>query len=296
MEKTKDIYAIVTDRIISKLDEGIVPWRQPWKDLAPPHNLVTGRHYRGINRLLLSGSPYETNSYLTFRQAKDLGASIKKGEKAHLIVYWKRPEKQEQTDENAQQPKPVLRYYFVFNAAQCNDLPASLFEDTSKAVNDPIEVCEELIARMPNCPAIQHKGNEAYYEVEADMITMPKKNQFFSSDEYYQTVFHELIHSTGHACRLDRKEIMVPNAFASESYSLEELTAEMGACYLSSYAGIAMHDLTNHVAYIQNWLTRFKGDKRFVFQACMLAQRATDYILNIRYEEHSPAETMERHG
>lgn len=290
----KDIYSIVTEHIIAKLDTGIIPWRQPWKDLAPPHNLVSGRHYRGINRLLLSGTSYETNGFLTFHQAKELGGSIRKGEKAHLIIFWHRPDNQEGSDESAS--KPILRYYFVFNIAQCKDLPASLLETNDRPINDPIEVCEEMVARMPNCPEIIHKGNEAFYHVEADMITMPLMKQFYSSQEYYEVLFHELVHSTGHISRLDRKEIMVPNAFASESYSLEELTAEIGTCYLSSYAGVALSDMTNNVSYIQHWLKRFKDDKRLIVQASMLAQHATDYILNVRYEEHATTEATESHS
>lgn len=295
MKDRMDIYASVTERIISQLNDGIIPWRQPWNDLTPPHNLISGRHYRGINRLLLSCAKYETNAYLTFRQAKDLGASIKKGEKAHLIVFWHKPKQTEPTDENTSKTKAVLRYYFVFNVSQCSNLPTSLLEPTQRPTNDPIEVCEEIVARMPNSPGIEHGGDEAYYQVEADQITMPYMKQFYSSSEYYHTLFHELIHSTGHIKRLDRKEIMVPNAFASDSYSLEELTAEIGACYLSSYTGIEMQGLVNEVSYIQHWLKRLKDDKRFIFQASTHAQRATDYILNIRHEDTALAETTDTH-
>lgn len=293
MADTKDVYEIITGRIIEKLDTGIIPWRQPWKDIAPPHNLISGRHYRGINRLLLSCTSYETNAFLTFKQAKEVGATIKKGEKAHLVIFWHR---KEQTTENEPKPKPVLRYYFVFNVAQCTNLPPSLLEQTDKPLNDPIEVCEELVARIPQPPAIIHGGNEAVYEVEADRIIMPKMNQFSSSAHYYATLFHELVHSTGHISRLDRKEIMVPNAFASESYSLEELTAEIGSCYLSSFAGIPMPDMTNEVSYIQHWLRNLKNDKRFIVQAATLAQKATDYILNVRKDESLFVETTMNHG
>jgi len=110
---------------------------------------------------------------------------------------------------------------------------------------------------------------------------MPKQGSFASSESYYCALFHELIHSTGHQSRLNRKEIVEPNSFGSEKYSIEELTAEIGACYLNSVAGIVDTEFDNSVAYIKAWIERLRNDKRLIVYASSQAQKATDYILNV---------------
>lgn len=281
---TKDVFAIVNTLIIQQLEQDVIPWKQTWRNLGPPRNLITGRPYRGINHLLLGFLNYASNEFLTFRQVKDLGGSVKKGEKAHLIVFWHWPEKAIEEKEEERR-KPILRYYFVFNRTQCNNLPS--VDEVPVTINDPIEVCEEIIARIPKGPEIVHRENEAYYNVTEDFINMPRLEMFFSSEEYYACLFHEEIHATGHINRLNRKEIVEPNVFASESYSIEELTAEIGACYLTSYAGIMPQGVMNHVAYIQCWLKRLKEDKRFIVYAAAHAQKAADYLLNIKHGEEA---------
>ncbi len=284
---TRDVYDIVTTLIIQKLEQGIVPWKQPWKDLGPPRNLITQRPYRGMNLLLLSNLSYEQNEFLTFRQVQDLGGRVKKGEKAHLVILWVWIDNN--SNKRMQEVKgrkiPLLRYYFVFNATQCTGLPARAVQLETKP-NDPIEKCEEIVRAMPNRPNIVHNENEAYYHPLADFINMPKMQMFESSQSYYATLFHELIHSTGYQGRLNRKELVEQTNFGSELYSIEELTAEIGSCYLTSYAGIAMNDLTNSVAYLQGWLSRLKNDNRLVVYASAHAQKAVDYILNIKHQDN----------
>jgi antirestriction protein ArdC len=259
---TKDIFTIVSNQIIQKLEQGVIPWKQPWKNVRPPVNLITRRPYRGINYLLLNSLGYAESEFLTFKQVQDLGGRVKKGEKANLVILWVWVDesKRRQTVEAVARTLPLLRYYYVFNITQCSGIPtqsATLFEPKQ---NDPIKRCEEIIEAMPNCPKIIHNENEAYYHTLADFINMPKMGMFESSESYYATLFHELIHSTGYVDRLNRKEITEENNFGSESYSIEELTAEIGTCYLTSYAGIAMKGLDNNIAYIQGWLNRLKED------------------------------------
>jgi antirestriction protein ArdC len=146
---------------------------------------------------------------------------------------------------------------------------------------------------MPNRPKIVHNENNAYYETWADFINMPKMAVFESSESYYATLFHELVHSTGYEDRLNRKEITESNAFGSESYSIEELVAEIGTCYLTSYAGIAMNGLTNSVAYIQGWLERLKQDRKCIVYASAHAQKAVDYILKIKRDENDIVEHLQ---
>jgi len=293
---THDVYDIVTNLIIQKLEQDIIPWKQPWKDIGPPRNLVTQRPYRGLNLLLLSALNYPENEYLTFKQVQDLGGRVRKGEKANLVVLWiwiDEDVNKRQQDVRGRK-RPILRYYFVFNVCQCSGIPPRPLKLEFKH-NDPIEKCEEIVAAMPKRPTIVHNENEAYYHPIADFINVPQMQVFESSHAYYATLFHELIHSTGHASRLNRKEIVEHAEFGSESYSMEELTAEIGACYLTSYAGISLKELSsNSVAYIQGWIRRLKGDKKFVVYASAHAQRSVDFILNIRHEENEVASQIQK--
>ena len=291
---TRDVYDIVTNLIIGKLEQGIIPWKQPWRNAGPPRNLITQRPYRGMNLLLLNALGFPENEFLTFKQVQDLGGRVKKGEKANLVILWVWVEEKtgERKHEVVGRKHPILRYYFVFNVSQCTGLPAKPEQLLVKS-NDPIEACEGIIADMPNRPKIVHNENEAYYHPLADFINMPKMQVFESSQAYYATLFHEMLHSTGHENRLNRKELTEMTKFGSELYSIEELTAEIGSCYLTSYAGIAMNGLTNSVAYLQGWLNRLKQDKKFILYASAHAQKAVDYILNIKHEDNEAITHLE---
>ncbi len=284
MEQNKiDIYQMVTDKIIAMLEAGTIPWRKPWTDAGLPKNLITGKPYRGVNVFLLASLGYSQNLFLTFEQAKALGGSIRKGEKSQVVVFWKwldvyRPDTTPPDEKKKQ--KPMLRYYHVFNVAQCNDLPQDRIPIITRP-NEPIEVCERIVEEMPNKPTFQHIENEAYYVPATDVLNMPDIEYFVESEAYYATLFHELLHSTGHKDRLNRKELVEPTQFGSYEYSTEELVAEIGSCYLQSYTGIVKNDMANSAAYIQGWLGKLKNDKRAIIYASGLAQRATDYILNI---------------
>lgn len=285
----KDVYAMITNRIITQLEQGVVPWHQPWTAGGLPQNFITRKSYRGINLWLLTGLGYPTNYFLTFRQAKDIGASIRKGEKAHLVVFWKMVEVT--ADPNTSNPtevvrKPFLRYYMVFNIAQCIGIPEEKIL-VHLNVNDPIAICEEIVDTMPNRPDILHRESEAYYHIEEDYVNMPRMETFESSEGYYHVLWHELVHSTGSGSRLNRKEVVEKNRFGFEQYSIEELTAEMGACYLSSFAGIEQSLFQNSVAYIKHWLSVLKKDTRLMVYAGAQAQKAVDYILDIRWEDEA---------
>ena len=280
----KDVYSIVTDRIIEHLEKGVIPWRKPWTEAGLPKNLISGKQYRGINVWLLASLNYEQNYFLTFKQAKELGGSVRKGEESHEVIFWKQLER-----ENAVTKKteiiPLLRYYNVFNIAQCEGIPKEKLPPVVERNNDPIKSCEEIIEKMPNRPEIRHNEHRAYYNILRDYVNMPEAKTFVNSESYYGALFHELVHSSGHINRLSRKELTDMKGFGSESYSIEELTAEMGACYLKSYAGIPIENLENSAAYIHGWLTKLKKDKKFIVYASAQAQKATDFILNIRNVE-----------
>jgi len=211
-----------------------------------------------------------------------------------MIVFWKRLPPEETKDKTEpQQSKSVLRYYFVFNIAQINDLPEVLTIPYPPDTINQLSACDEIIERMPNCPTIKYTKQAAYYDPIKDYINMPKQGSFITPESYYCALFHELVHSTGHQSRLNRKEIVEPNKFGSEPYSIEELTAEIGACYLNSVSGIINKEFDNSMAYIQGWIKALRNDRRMIVYASGQAQRATDYILNVQSYEQIEAVQME---
>jgi len=284
VNERRDVHAIITNRIIEQLEQGIVPWRKPWKEAGLPKNLITQKAYRGINILLLASLGYVLNFFLTFKQVKSLGGSVKKGEKPCPVVFWKLEEKEE-VGKTEKVKIPFLRYHNVFNIAQCEGIPEDKIPKLELHQNDSIEICENLIDAMPFKPRFKHDQQQAYYSPKYDFISIPPIESFESSEAYYGTLFHELVHSTGHTSRLNRDELMEMNPFGGKSYSIEELTAEIGSCFLNSFAGIENEDISNNVAYIQAWLKKLQNNKKFIFYASSHAQKATDYILNIKREE-----------
>ena len=275
-----DVYQIVTDRIITQLEKGVVPWRQMWADAGIPRNLISGKAYKGINVWLLTPLNYTQNYFLTYNQVRELGGSIKKGEKSREVIFWKQLEK-ENLETKKKETIPILRYYNVFNITQCTGIPIEKLPPSIERNNDPIKSCEEIISKMPNKPEIRHIAQEAYFDRENDFINLPKMETFKDSESYYSTLFHELVHSTGHTSRLNRNELMNSKGMKTNDYAVEELTAELGSCYLKSLANIAIEQLDNSASYINTWLNRLKQDKKFIVHASAQAQKATDYILNM---------------
>lgn len=280
-----DVYQIVTDQIISSLEQGTIPWQKPWADAGIPSNLISKRPYRGINLWLLLSCNYERNLFLTWDQLKKLGGSVLKGEHGHVVIYWKKPPKQEAEEKEQEKKPPILRYYKVYNIAQCRDLPAELVEPASPVEHNSLLECEAIITGMPNAPEIRFKEQKAYYHKVNDYINMPKRKSFKSMELYYTTLFHELVHSTGAEKRLNRKSITEMAEFGSEMYSIEEFIVELGSAYLSSLTGIMNKSIQNSAAYIQGWLKKLKDDKRFIVQAGGMAQKAVDFILNSQASE-----------
>lgn len=287
IEQSIDVYSLVTNRIIELLEAGTIPWQKPWTSNGIPRNLLSKRPYRGINLLLLNSLNYDHNLFMTWKQIKTIGGSVIKGEKGHIVIFTKMVETSEMTKNNKPKLKPFLRYYKVFNISQCKDIPTTLLPSENELLC-PVLAYDLIVENMPNRPPIIVKDKQAFYDPQGDFINMPKIKSFKSIEMYYGVLFHELIHSTGHMSRLNRKEVTGKIVFGSESYSLEELTAEMGACFLKSHSGIAIDDLSNNAAYIQNWLEQLRNDKRFIIHASACAQKAVEYILNEKViEEHT---------
>ncbi len=284
-----DVFSIITNRIIEQLEQQFIPWRKPWSEGGQPQNLITKRHYTGINTWLLGSLGYAQNYFLTWKQAQAIGANVKKGEKGTMIVFWKRLQRPSEDDTDQQKITAVLRYYNVFNISQVENLPKAFAPTEPPKAIVQISACDDIVRSMPNCPPIKHDIQKAYYNPTRDYINMPKQDSFITPESYYCALFHEMLHSTGHQSRLNRREIVEPNKFGSEPYSIEELTAEIGACFLNSVSGIIDTEFSNSVAYIAGWISALKGNKRMIVYASGQAQKATDYILNISSYQDSEA-------
>lgn len=277
-----NVYEMINKRIMELLEQGTIPWRKPWNAQSNyPKNLASGRKYQGVNVWLLACQEYSSPYWLTFKQCQDRGGHVIKGAKSTPVIFWKWLDKKESDDDTNTTGKiPLLRYYSVFNIKQTTlTLPAP-----EATVNEfsPITKAEEIIANMPLKPDIQYGGNRACYSPTLDYIKLPHQHTFLSAEEFYSTLFHELSHATGHQSRLARKSILEPSYFGSHEYSKEELVAEMAAAFLCGHSGIEQKTIDNSAAYISGWLKSLKNDKTLLIHAAAQAQKASDYILNIK--------------
>ena len=282
------VYQVITDRIIGLLEKGVVPWNRPWQGgEQAPQNLISRKPYRGVNVFLLNAMHYASPFWLTYRQAVELGGHVRKNERACPVVFWRWLDV-EDTATAEQRRIPLLRYYSVFSVTQCEDIPADKIPalDGSKRQHSPIEEAERIVAGMPQRPEIKHGMARAFYSPAGDFVGMPSPEQFKTGEDYYATLAHELTHSTGHASRLNRKGISGSDgqwsSFGSDSYSREELCAEMGSAFLCAEAGIVERTINNSASYISGWLERLRNDNRLVVQAAAQAQHAAEFILNRR--------------
>ncbi len=299
------IYQTDTDRIIVNLKAGVIPWEKPWKTPrylgGPfPRNFYTGKPYRGINVLLLWSSDYNSPFWLTFKQAQELKGTVRKGEHGTPIVFYKQlPEYAKNDGESSGEDERVpfvLCRYTVFNVEQCDCLTLPEIEQPTTTPDvDEDELCESIVNGWENRPALHLTSPteyRAYYRPSTDSIHMPARSRFVDTAHYYSTLFHELIHSTGHESRLNRT---FGDRFGDELYSKEELVAEMGAAFLSAIAGIANeHTDRNTTAYIQNWISKLQEDNRLIIHAAANAQKAVDSILDTTFEESEEGEASLR--
>jgi antirestriction protein ArdC len=300
---------IITERIVTMLEAGTVPWHKPWAnrdtgDDGMPRNAVSKRAYRGINVFILGSQAYSSLYWLTYKEAARLGGHVRKGEHATPIIFWKWIAREVEKDDGtlAEKHFPFLRYYNVFNAEQTEGcrLPSNaISSDGEGKAFDPIAACDAIYANMPNRPELHHGATEsilrgrrleAYYSPSADRVVMPRREAFDSPEFYYSVLFHELTHSTGSRSRLKRETLTQALHFGDTNYSREELVAEMGASFLSAHTGIEQVTIGNSAAYLASWIRTLKGDPRLVIIAAANAQKAVDCILNRKPEIETPAE------
>lgn len=277
----RDVYDIVTRQLLTLMAEGKCPWRKPWHTVGTglPTNAVSGREYRGANTWLLGSAPYSDRRWVSYKQARELGGSVRKGERSSVAVFWKLIEKTGRATDSAEGPErvPLLRYYSVFNIEQCDGL--ILPPEVTVARHDRIESAEDTVRKMPLRPIISESGNEAWYMPATDRINIPPMGCFESADSFYATLLHELAHATGHERRLGRKEVRTVARFGSDDYSAEELTAELASAYVCAEIGLDNSLLENSAGYLSGWLSALNNDPRMFVLAAGRAQRAADYIL-----------------
>lgn len=270
-----DIYKEITDRIIAQMEQGVIPWHKPWVSHSAAVSHVTRKPYSLLNQMLLA-CPGE---YVTFNECRKEGGSVRKGEKAHMVVFWKFLEK-ENEETHEMESVPFLRYYSVFHISQCEGLKPR-YTEPFPGTADPDEAAEAIIHDYLEREKVKlnfTEGDQAFYQPAADAITVPFLHQYAETAEYYSTVFHEMTHSTGHMTRLNRLDKVV--CFGSEEYSKEELIAEIGAAALVNQAGLETEkSFRNSAAYLQSWLQVLKDDKRFIVSAASKAEKAVAFIL-----------------
>ncbi|WP_329804975.1 zincin-like metallopeptidase domain-containing protein [Flavobacterium facile] len=330
-----DIYSYITDLIINTIKKvGHLPWQKKWTGAGSgggAKNYVSKKEYTGANFLLNFDIEIDENGngylvpkrfiqpyYLTFNQIKDAKASLKKGSKAHRVIYYTmifdfdngsltfKTSDKSKFDEFVKSKQltkddlkrylakiPVLKYYNVFLADDCIGLTFSEEKPTEKVVN-PIEEAQKLIDGYKDAPKYTFVGDKAYYQPSNDVVNMPKIDAFENEASYYCTYFHEIVHSTGAKKRLNRD---FSGTFGSKNYAYEELIAELGAVFMCSEAGILFHTVENSAKYLFSWnkrlISALEDDNRFFLKASAQSKKAVNYILQNENPDHTEETKVE---
>ena len=294
MQQSTDVYSHITQKIITDLEKGELTWRKPWSSANLTSHVMRPLRwnnipYTGINTIMLWATAaergYQSPYWMTFHQASDMKAYVRKGESATLVVYADKFEKAEKEADGSTsiQKIPYLKQYFVFNASQLEGLPKAFYELPARLPMNKEERSEALEQFFADTKAQVFTGSKAAYYLGTDQIEMPPFESFNDAASYYATYAHELTHWTRHVNRLNRD--FNRKKWGDDGYAKEELVAELGACFLGADLGFEPIPKENHAAYIQSWLTILKNDKRFIFQAASFAQRAVAYVTTLQPSE-----------
>lgn len=283
-----DVYARVTARIVADLEQGTRPWLKPWSVTHTAGRITrplrsNGQPYRGVNVLLLWGEAmakgYSAPLWLTYKQAQELGAQVRKGETGSLVVYANSVTRTATNEKGEEQEReiPFMKGYTVFNAEQVDGLPAHYYAQPAQPLPaaQRIEAAERFTAATG--ATIRHGGNRAFYAPAQDVVQLPPFEAFKDAESYYATALHELTHWTGHTSRCAR-DFEKGHRFGSEGYAFEELVAELGAAFLCADLGITPEPREDHAAYLASWLKVLQGNTRAIFSAAAHAQRAADFL------------------
>ena len=295
--KKVDVYQMVTDRVMEQLEKGIIPWQKPWKNIASASeddlaiSYTTRQPYSYLNQLLLG----RNGEWLTFKQVKQMNGNIKKGAKAGMVVFYKRivvkdiVKDAEGNEKEKLSVIPMLKYYPVFHISDCEGIDTKIKpcpQPVDEQPIEPIEAAENVIMGYlgrEQCLKLHNDkpSSRAFYSPMFDEVTVPMMKQYADKDEYYSTLFHELVHSTMTPERMNREEGMKSHRFGSQDYSREELVAELGAAMLCAATGIKNDAaFKNSVAYIQGWVKHLTDDKKAIVWAASRAEKAARFIYN----------------
>lgn len=292
MNQTDDIYTRITNKILADLEKGELTWRKPWNSAHLSENVQRPLRwnnipYTGINTVVLwataAEKSYDLPHWMTFNQALDLKASVRKGEKGTQIIYADQLLKEEEDKHGEKQivQIPFLKSYTVFNAHQIKGLPEHFYTIAkSVPVNTPqrMEAIETFFAQTK---ADIRKGYKAAYYIGEDYVDMPPIESFETAKDYYGVLAHEITHWTKHPTRLNRD--FGRKVWGDEGYAKEELVAEIGACFLAADLGFEPMPEENHAAYIQSWLQALQDDKKLIVFAASYAQKATEYLHSLQH-------------
>ncbi len=283
----QDVYTRITNTIIASLEQGVRPWVKPWSAGNTEGRIVrplrhNGQAYSGINVLMLWGSAmeqgFECPVWMTFKQAIELNAHVRKGEKGSLVVYANKLTKTENDGDGNEVEReiPFMKGYTVFNVEQIEGLPELFYSKPAPKHSDitRIERAEAFFAKTG--ADVRIRGSRAYYAIDADYIAMPPIESFDAAESYYSTLGHESCHWTRHGSRLNRD--FGRKTWGDEAYAREELVAELGSAFLCADLELTPVVREDHASYIASWLKVLKDDKRAIVQAASYAQKAVDYL------------------
>lgn len=292
-----DIYSRVTDRILADLENGVRPWLQPWNASRAAGPITrplraSGQTYKGVNVLMLWASAmaqhFASPIWMTFKQAKELNANIRKGSKGSLVVYSDRITRTETKDNGEEQERDIyfMKEYYVFNVEQIDGLPPRFYAAATPPLDTALrnDAAERFFANTG--ADIRHGGHQAFYAPGPDYVQMPPFAAFRDAESYASTLAHEMTHWTKHPSRLDRD--FGRTKFGDEGYAREELVAEIGAAFLCCDLSITPEPRDDHAAYLDHWLKVLKEDKRAIFKASAHAQRAVDFLHGLQPEIPTP--------
>jgi antirestriction protein ArdC len=294
----QDVYTRITNKIVADLEQGVRPWMKPWNASNTDGRITrplrhNGVPYSGINILMLWASSIEQGFaapiWMTFKQAIELNAHVRKGEKGSLVVYANQVTKTEDdgSGNEVEREIPFMKGYTVFNVEQIDGLPDIYYTRPDSKLT-PVERIERAEAFFASTRAdIRYRGDRAFYSCDGDYIQMPVIEAFRDAESFYATLAHEGTHWTRHASRLERD--FGRKTWGDEGYAREELVAELGAAFLCADLGLTPEVRDDHAAYIATWLTVLKNDKRAIFSAAAHAQKAIDYLHRLQQPKEAAA-------
>jgi antirestriction protein ArdC len=279
----RNIHKEVSDKILAAMESGTLPWIKPWSSQGSgtmPRNAISNRAYSGANIALLwiaaDEKGYASNRWLTYKQAQEAGGNVRKGEKSTSIIYASTFERE--NDKGETDRIPFLKTFAVFAVEQCEGLDHLHEKPVVINQQERDQACDAFIKTTG--ASIAHAGGRAYYQHKADSITLPPYESFTDAGGYYATALHELVHWTGHESRCNRQ---FGKRFGDNAYAAEELVAELGAAFMCAEFGFDA--VTQHAAYVQNWIALLKSDSKAFITAASKASASVEFLRGLAIKE-----------